>query len=638
MPQPRLRAEVDEYVRKLVSQTGWPSRITNPNLCRKCQAMFSARGLFYLFARPEGLRGDAAGGGFKHSRIMTFKIRKHCHFCRFIWLEDLNGDSNHPQTTPRLSEYAESKRCRQPHQTWIYFRAFVMDDRRWGHMEFRAQSAKGRLLWQPAFPLSTTVVENSIFASHLAYRPFQWTGLTDHSGLALHALLKHCEEHHRDCQPSGSRPLPSRLVKLVNGGEKVQLYVSEPNQQGRYAALSYCWGGLQELRLLRTNMQSFQSSPIATAQLPETLRDTIALCRRLKLGFVWIDALCIVQDDEVDKKQEISRMCSIYENSSVTIVAATATSVAQGFLNHRVHVNKAHPSCTIDLTCSHEAACQERSLGFTAMHVHHMDNFPISQRGWTFQESYIPPRLMVFGDHEPFLRCRTSDATAIAQTAIQYSLSHILPRRNITYGRHYEFRSIWQNVVEDYTERQFSFEDDRPLAINGIVEFLEHRYGGKCYFGVWDSIPIGCLLWTVTSQKRASSRYIGLPTWSWLSTPNTVCLDVLELLGNYDGDAVIEFSERDPSHIIIECPVIVYDVVADFAIEYWQDHEDEDKADILTNTGVDYFLLLSRMTNDTVRGLSTVQLQGGKHMRRGVLEVRDAEKWLSKPKKRVILA
>ncbi|EON65947.1 hypothetical protein W97_05189 [Coniosporium apollinis CBS 100218] len=245
-----------------------------------------------------------------------------------------------------------------------------------------------------------------------------------------------------------------------------------------------------------------------------------------------------------------------------------------------------------------------------------MENFAITKRGWTFQESYIPPRLLIFGDQEPFLRCRTKDAMPIAITAIDYQRSRIEPRRNIDHAlpphireqEHlpYNLRHIWMNVVVDYTRRQFSFEGDRPLAIRGIVDFLEKRGNG-------------------------------LPTWSWLSTPNEIAMSSLELLGDYRGDAVVEFSERDPFRLALECPVISFDdVEEEDQIEYWQDHEDEDKADGLAGAEC-YVLVLSKMSNDTVLGLATTQLRDLTHVRRGVIELRDAEKWLSKPKGKVIV-
>jgi hypothetical protein len=51
------------------------------------------------------------------------------------------------------------------------------------------------------------------------------------------------------------------------------------------------------------------------------------------LRYIWIDALCIVQDDKQDKDKEIGQMGSIYKDATLTIMAASAKSAYDGFLD-----------------------------------------------------------------------------------------------------------------------------------------------------------------------------------------------------------------------------------------------------------------------------------------------------------------
>jgi hypothetical protein len=69
--------------------------------------------------------------------------------------------------------------------------------------------------------------------------------------------------------------------------------------------------------------------------LPKTAQDAISSARKLNLRYLWVDSLCIIQDSEEDKEKEMARMDKIYENATVTIVAASAPTCHDGFLNVR---------------------------------------------------------------------------------------------------------------------------------------------------------------------------------------------------------------------------------------------------------------------------------------------------------------
>ena len=98
-----------------------------------------------------------------------------------------------------------------------------------------------------------------------------------------------------------------------------------------YAALSYCWGGEQSFKLTHDRVTGWRSS-IPYEELPQTLKDAFIVCLKLGIGCLWVDALCILQDDVRDKTVQIANMPAIYRNSAVTITAASASAASQGFL------------------------------------------------------------------------------------------------------------------------------------------------------------------------------------------------------------------------------------------------------------------------------------------------------------------
>jgi hypothetical protein len=70
-------------------------------------------------------------------------------------------------------------------------------------------------------------------------------------------------------------------------------------------------------------------------KLPQTHKDAIAVCKALGFRYNWIDALCIIQDSENDKEEEIAKMGSIYHGSTFTIDANAGGSAHSGLYAHR---------------------------------------------------------------------------------------------------------------------------------------------------------------------------------------------------------------------------------------------------------------------------------------------------------------
>jgi hypothetical protein len=126
--------------------------------------------------------------------------------------------------------------------------------------------------------------------------------------------------------------LPARLLKVGSDGEMPALYISRNFEKGQYLALSYCWGGQQKLITTSTSILSTMVGfPLESA--PKTIQDAIKLTRLLGFKYLWIDALCIIQDSQTDKVAETNTMGSIYKNAAIIIAVANSASVEEGFLN-----------------------------------------------------------------------------------------------------------------------------------------------------------------------------------------------------------------------------------------------------------------------------------------------------------------
>jgi hypothetical protein len=141
-----------------------------------------------------------------------------------------------------------------------------------------------------------------------------------------------CYNKHFGTCPGRNIPvMPKRVLEI---SDNLRLIESTKPMKGHYAALSYSWGGTNPVMLTQSSRSSLLGG-IDEESLPRTIRDAVLVTRNLKLQYLWIDALCIIQDDPDDKIIEISKMPEFYKNAYVTISAATARSSVAGFLQPR---------------------------------------------------------------------------------------------------------------------------------------------------------------------------------------------------------------------------------------------------------------------------------------------------------------
>jgi hypothetical protein len=135
--------------------------------------------------------------------------------------------------------------------------------------------------------------------------------------------LRNCDDQHKHILGSHLAPRTLSGFRLID--VKNQCIVDgECHMQ--YAALSYTWGSSGQYCLTKSNKSVLEgngSLQKIIEELPPVVVDSITACARLQIPYVWIDALCIVQDDAAGKHQQIQNMDFIYANAYITIVAAT---------------------------------------------------------------------------------------------------------------------------------------------------------------------------------------------------------------------------------------------------------------------------------------------------------------------------
>ncbi|RYP37982.1 hypothetical protein DL767_002710 [Monosporascus sp. MG133] len=317
-----------------------------------------------------------------------------------------------------------------------------------------------------------------------------------------------------------------------------------------YAALSYCWGGEQVHKTTTENLPRY-SLNVQWENLPKTIQDAVKVTAALGIEYLWVDSICIVQDDGDDKAREIAHMPSIYNGATVTIVAATAKAAKDGFLHDR------DPHTLMGGAFSLPFRCPDGRIG--SVYLSKIGNLEfdehIDTRAWTLQEAYLSTRLLRFGNKQCSLTCQCSpskprivDGWKLGQ---EYDVRHVeniifLSTLNVeddvpalkhfyksTYGTdleydvdaretvHGDFIDMWRDLVEAYTTRSLSVPGDRCLAISGLADRIAPILKTRYVAGHWEKFLPADLLWRVETPQPKPRAYQG-PSWSWTSVNGSV--------------------------------------------------------------------------------------------------------------------
>jgi hypothetical protein len=120
------------------------------------------------------------------------------------------------------------------------------------------------------------------------------------------AVARECVEEYCYCPQAQIRELPTRVIVLADDESIVCILVTGKCRD-YYTVLSYCWGEQNQQVLLKENITVMQEG-FATDQLLQTIIDAVQTTRELGLSYLWIDALCIIQDNKENQLQEILSM------------------------------------------------------------------------------------------------------------------------------------------------------------------------------------------------------------------------------------------------------------------------------------------------------------------------------------------
>ena len=326
--------------------------------------------------------------------------------------------------------------------------------------------------------------------------------------------------------------LPTRILEIKENGSKVVL-CELPSMEAEYSALSHCWGTLQPIKLTKDTLEDFRIG-VKTSSLPKTFQDAIWLADHLRIRYVWIDSLCIIQDNPDDWARESARMAGIFGNSFLTIAACRSANTSEGFLIDR-------PERTYFPIPARVGDLSGELLAFTMPLGHVGDNRrcvsledePLTERGWALQERYLTFRTLHFGRSQIFFECEHNFFPEDRSFAEPLHSRVYALEDYPAWSSSIICRQKWHKVIKQYSQRKLTIEDDKLPAVGGLARRFALETvskngtsipGNRYLAGLWWDNIIRDMCWRINNHRHSRERpgRYRAPTWSWASVNGVV--------------------------------------------------------------------------------------------------------------------
>lgn len=305
--------------------------------------------------------------------------------------------------------------------------------------------------------------------------------------------------------------------------------------------MSYRWGSSQRLTLTSASLKLLQST-FSVDLLPQTLKDAVQATRSLGIRYLWVDALCILQDSPDDLVREIANMSDYVRLATVVIQPSGLTSVHDPFLSHPPKDNDFHVLKSLNVKrCRYLEMQFDGQNGKTypvileanpRWYVPYQE--PIHSRGWVLQERMLCPRVLIFPSmggmvwqceemeraHGKLLYGFMSGRNRMRLSRPSRRLRGAIREMDLTPD---EIHHSWLTIVDDYSERDLTYPDDKLVAISALAKHYADKYGevlGSYCAGVWYNFLDRSLHWTYYGehQPEQKPKRKRAPSWSWAAS------------------------------------------------------------------------------------------------------------------------
>lgn len=373
----------------------------------------------------------------------------------------------------------------------------------------------------------------------------------------IRSWIRCCDGWHRgtcDTVPSLAEPsiAPARVIDVNN-----KCLVSLP-RLARYVALSYVWGQGKNLVTTTDNLKALQKPGALdgdTVHIPRTVQDAMTLTSLVGESHLWVDALCIVQNDEVEKPQQIKIMDSIYSLATFTIVAAAGDhadfgipGVPGGTVRRQLEQKSVRICSSVSILASQPTFWDVLDVPMTKSDLRRANTW--NSRAWTFQERILSRRSLIFVNESVHFSCQqmrwVEDVEAERSDVHWYfqmidygddevsSEAGTRKRRKVEYVlevKPWPSMTNYREMVRDFSIRDLSFEHDIQAAFAGITGRLSRQFKHGFHYGLAEMFFHAHLLWQPKQKLRRRRRLSGdaggpfFPSWSWMGWCGALSLE-----------------------------------------------------------------------------------------------------------------
>lgn len=320
--------------------------------------------------------------------------------------------------------------------------------------------------------------------------------------------------------------MPTRLVDVgpVDGSREPRL-LCDSKIVGKYLALSHCWGNAVTIQTTTENLQAHKKQ-IPLVRLTQTFRDAVVITRNLGFLYLWIDSLCIIQNDPRDWETESVLMADIYGNSTVTIAASSSKDSGVGCFFSRDNASPVALEYRTDTELGNSVYVRRPLGGFTETVI----SGPLNRRAWAFQERLLSKRILDYGKDQLYWECQQTcfcedgrqemdENPSVLEyykpTSILSATATMPATRQAKQGSLF---TDWYNFIQNYCRRQLTIASDKFPALSSLASVYAGLTGDRYVAGLWESDMMIGLLWEASYSDRPRLERppaYRAPSWSW---------------------------------------------------------------------------------------------------------------------------
>ena len=375
------------------------------------------------------------------------------------------------------------------------------------------------------------IAENFVSTYRLPIRP--------NNPSSLFRIQKWVKTLENELQSRNQLPsLPRRVIDVQKRGRSEDVYLVDFGEgqdipKDHYICLSYRWGNKPTAQTTQSTFNSHVAG-ISLKSLSQTLRDTVELTRYLGIRYLWIDCLCIIQENPEDWELESAKMGGYYRNSWLTVAAGLSGDASSGLFGERqdpgyIRLQSPYENRIATLYFTSNVIAPpprgERQQDALFKSSAKLES-PLYTRAWTLQEEALSNHFLSFEDSQIYLRHGKT-------LKFESGLEILFRKEQCIHVTESLLRDpiAWHSFVEHYSTRELSFGSDKLPAISGLAHEYSLVHSDDHYLaGLWSKSLMTDLLWSRDGNSTPSVRpaIYRAPSWSWAAVDTKIGFRVLE--------------------------------------------------------------------------------------------------------------